>query len=134
MEVRNCKGCGRLFNVINREVICPDCVRKLEDKFQEVKAYLEEYPNSSVDAVSSATGASVKQIRKWVKEERLILSEGAVGGIVCEQCGKPIRTGRFCDGCKANISNNLHSAFDKPKAPTSKKSHRERDRMRFLQN
>ena len=32
MEVRNCKGCGRLFNVINREVICPDCVRKLEDK------------------------------------------------------------------------------------------------------
>ena len=42
MDVRNCKMCGRLFNVLNNERICPACQKKLEDKFHEVKEYLEE--------------------------------------------------------------------------------------------
>ncbi len=37
MDVRNCKMCGRLFNVLNNERICPACQKKLEDKFHEVK-------------------------------------------------------------------------------------------------
>ena len=49
MEVRNCKACGRLYNVMGRERLCPACRAKLEEKFQEVKRYLEENPNSSVE-------------------------------------------------------------------------------------
>lgn len=44
MDVRNCKMCGRLFNVLNNERICPACQKKLEDKFHEVKEYLERIP------------------------------------------------------------------------------------------
>lgn len=133
MEVRNCKNCGRLFNVLGREVICSDCAKKLEDKFQEVKQFLDENPNSTVEVVSEATGVTGKQLRKWVKEERLIFTEGAMKGIVCEQCGKMIRTGRFCDDCKASISNDLRSAIYRPIA-SPRKNDREKDRMRFLKN
>ena len=61
-------------------------------------------------------------------------AEGSLDGIECEQCGALIRTGRFCDSCKAHIQNNLMSAIDKPKAVERKKPTHDKDRMRFLQN
>lgn len=133
MNVTNCKGCGRLFNVMNNSKLCPQCIQALEDKFQQVKKYLNEHPNSSIDAVSQDNDVSVKQIKQWVREERLAFSEGSGVGIECEQCGKMILTGRFCDTCRFKISNNLMSALDRPKAAEPKKDTRERDRMRFLQ-
>ena len=44
MDVRNCRGCGRLYNYIGGSYrnLCPDCVRKLEEKFDIVKDYIEE--------------------------------------------------------------------------------------------
>lgn len=133
MNVSNCKGCGRLFNAISTERLCPDCRKKLDDKFQEVKAYLEEHPNASVDEVSRENEVTTKQIRQWVREERLTFSEGSMEGIECENCGKMIRTGRFCDACKGNLANSLNSALDKPsRMPEPKKSDRDKNRMRFL--
>lgn len=133
MEVRNCRNCGRLFNVLSNERLCPACIQGLEDKFQEVKRYLEEHVNASVDEVSRENEVSVKQIKQWIREERLSFSENSVEGIECEKCGKMIRTGRYCDECKKSVANNLMSAIDRPK-PTEQpvKSNRERDRMRFL--
>ena len=134
MNVTNCKSCGRLFNVMADEKICPACKKALEDKFQEVKEYLNNNPGTNINALAEATDVAVKQIKQWVREERLVFSEGSMDGIECEQCGAMIRTGRFCDKCKANISNNLMSAIDRPKVEAPKKKAPERDRMRFLQN
>lgn len=136
MEVRNCKNCGRLYNVMGREKLCPACMAKLEDKFQEVKKYLEENPNSSVEDVSRENDVSTKQIRQWVREERLMLSSGVVDGIVCENCGKPINTGRFCEKCKADLSNSLSNALDKPQFTVASSPERDRngDKMRFLRS
>ena len=74
MEVRNCRSCGRLFNYMGGAPLCPACQKKLEEKFQEVKAFLEENPNSSVETVAEELDVSVKQIRQWIREERLSLS------------------------------------------------------------
>ena len=135
MNVTNCKGCGRLFNQMGSGKLCPQCVSQLEDKFQEVKKYLNERPNSSIEAVAQDNDVSVKQIKQWVREERLTFSEGSVSGIECESCGTMILTGRFCDSCRFRISSNLMSALDKPKAPEPRRdNNREKDRMRFLQN
>ena len=134
MEVKNCKGCGRLFNYMSGPPLCANCQRKLEEKFQEVKEYLEENPNSSVNQVSEAMDVSVKQIKQWIKEERLSLSQPSSDGIVCEHCGTPICSGRFCDKCKAEMQNTLSSAIEKPKAPEVKKRERDGNKMRFLQS
>ncbi len=134
MDVTNCKGCGRLFNQMGRHKLCPQCLQQLEEKFQEIKKYLEENPNATIDAVSQDNDVSVKQIKQWVREERLTFAEGATVGIECESCGTQIRTGRYCDSCKYKISNNLMSALNGPKTPEPKKNTHDRDRMRFLQN
>lgn len=134
MEVKNCKACKKLFNVVSNEVLCPSCLKKLEEKFQEVKKYVDENPNSSVEVVAEATKVPTKQIRKWVREERLIFAEGGACGIECEQCGAMIRTGRYCESCKAAIKNNLMSALNKPKAPEPVKRERDGNKMRFISN
>ena len=53
MEVTNCRSCGRLFNVLSNETICPNCQKKLDDKFKEVKEFLDENPNATVEKVEN---------------------------------------------------------------------------------
>ena len=134
MDVRNCKGCGRLFNYMGGAPLCPECKAALEKKFEAVKDYIDEHPQASISQVAEDMDVSVKQIKQWVREERLILSEASLDGVVCEHCGRPSTSGRYCDKCKAAMANNLQSALDKPNQMRQKPS-RERDagdKMRFL--
>ena len=114
--------------------LCPECRAKLEKKFSSVKDYIGEHPQASISQVAEDMDVSVKQIKQWVKEERLILSEASLDGVLCEHCGRPITSGRFCDKCKAAMANNLRSALNRPR-PTQQRSGGERDegdKMRFL--
>ena len=133
MDVRNCRNCGRMFNYMGGAPLCNMCQKKLEEKFQEVKIYLDEHPNSTVAEVSEAMDVSSKQIKQWIREERLSVSSAGADGIVCEKCGAPICSGRFCNKCKSKMVNKLSDALDKPKEVEIKKTERDGNRMRFLQ-
>ena len=57
-------------------------------------------------------------------------------GIECEICGASIRTGRFCEACKKNVSDGFRKSIAPPKPlvdPNEKKRMRDSDKMRFLQ-
>ena len=124
MDVRNCKMCGRLFNVLNNERICPACQKKLEDKFHEVKEYLEEHPGASVEQTATDNDISTKQIRQWVREERLILSTATEAGIVCAVSYTHLRA-----------HETVLDAYQKPEPKMEDlRSTRDRDRMRYLKN
>ena len=135
MDVINCKGCGRLFNALTRTRLCPKCQEKLEEKFQEVKTYINDNPGSTIDVVSEACDVPAKQIKQWVREERLYFTEGSNTGISCEHCGVMIQTGRYCNRCKAEMTNNFRSAI-KPAAsapePKNKAHRAESNKMRYL--
>lgn len=134
MDVRNCKGCGKLFNYMGGQPLCSNCIKKLEEKFQEVKEYLRGNPHVGVNQLSEEMDVSVKQIKQWIREERLSLTNAGADGIVCEQCGAPINTGRFCEKCKAAMANTFAGAIDRPKVPEIKKTENDnKNRMRFLQ-
>ena len=132
MEVVNCKNCGRLYNAVIKRRLCPECSKALEEKFMEVKRYIDDYPGATMDEVSKECDVTVKQIKDWVKEERLTLSEASMDGITCEQCGKMIRSGKFCPSCRTKIANELQRALD-GKPVVERKRERDKDRMRFLQ-
>lgn len=134
MEVRNCKGCSKLFHHISGPVLCPMCKQELEDKFVKVKDYIYQNPRASVKEVSEETQVTVKQIKQWIREERLILSEPGADGITCEKCGKPIRSGRFCKICKEKMTDKLNSSISRPKEPVvnEKKIEKDGNKMRFL--
>ena len=132
MEVRNCRECGRLFNYIGGPRMCPNCKKKLEDQFVQVRTYVKEHKDASVQEVSEANDVSVQQIRQWVREERLSFSSDSPIGIDCEKCGKMIKTGRYCDLCKKEVISNLNKAYPEKKREEPKKDKRESSRMRYL--
>lgn len=133
MEVKSCKSCGRLFNYMQGMPICPSCKKKLEDKFVDVKNYIRENDSATVQEISEATDVSVKQIKQWVREERLTFSNESSVGIECENCGAMIRTGRFCDKCKNSMASSLKQMYNTPKAAPEKPSREKgKDRMYFL--
>ena len=133
MDVRNCKGCGRLFNYYGGVPLCKACKDKLEEKFQEVKEYLRQNPNTPIQVVSEDNNVSVKQIKQWVREERLVFSEDSPLGLECEGCGTIIKTGRFCEKCKRKMETDFQSVIKKkPVEPQLDKRPKERDKMRYL--
>ncbi len=134
MDVRNCRSCKRLFNYLTGPVMCQACKEKLEEKFQEVKEYIRNNDMATIASVSEECDVAVKQLKQWVREERLVFSNEECSGIVCENCGKPISTGRFCSGCKNNLQNSLSSALHKQPEKKIEKSVKDREKMRFLKS
>ena len=132
MDVKNCKNCKRLFNYLGGEQICPACKEELENKFSQVRDYVWDHKNATMEEISEENEVSVKQIKQWVREERLVFSDDSAMGIECENCGAIIKSGRFCDKCKAEMSKNLGSAIKKPTVQEPVKKKKDGDRMRFL--
>ena len=104
MNIRNCRSCGKIFNYITGAPICPSCRETAEAKFQEVKEYIREHRGAGIAEVAEACEVEVSQIRQWLRDERLEVTEDSVLFLNCESCGAPIRCGRFCDKCKSGIT------------------------------
>lgn len=131
MELMNCRNCKRLFNYLTGEPICPRCKEALEDKFQEVKKYIRDNPGSNVDEVAEACDVSVKQIRRWVREERLSFTKDSLVGLECERCGKMIHSGRFCKECAGGLADAMNAAYIKT-AVAKKPKGSAQGKMRFM--
>lgn len=135
MNVRNCKVCGRIFNYVMGPLTCPRCREEKEAKFQEVKKYVFEHHGADIAEVSRECDVEPSQIRQWIREERLQFADDSPIAISCESCGTMIRTGRFCEKCKAEMANGFKGAIKKdqpapaPSRPTIKS---DGNRMRFL--
>lgn len=130
MDARTCKSCKRLFNYLHGPVICVSCLEKLEEKFKEVKDYIREHPHASLKEISDSTEVSVKQLKNWVREERLKFSDDSPIGIECMNCGTTIKCGKYCESCKGKMINNLSpTVVAAPKEEPKKSS---KSKMRFL--
>ena len=135
MEVMSCRRCKSLFNYISGPKICPNCNRRLEEKFDEVKAYIHANGKASIEDIAENCDISAKQIRQWIREERLVFASDSPVTIECERCGAPIKSGKYCDACRNELAQNLNSAFGNgSKSGTGKPSGSGRDgnRMRYL--
>lgn len=131
MELMNCKNCKRIFNYITGDKICPGCKDLLEQKFQEVKKYVEDNPGQNIDQVAEACETTNRQIKRWVREERLSFSSDSLVGLECERCGKMIHSGRFCAGCAGGLADAMTDAFRQQAMARQKKS--SAGKMRFLE-
>ena len=134
MNVRNCKRCRRLFNYVMGPMLCTTCREEMEAKFQEVKKYVAENVRTGIQEVSEACDVSVKQIQQWIREERLVFSDDSPIGMPCERCGEMIKSGKYCNRCKNDLTNTFNNAIGMNKALKPPKQEQVRDgaRMRYL--
>lgn len=132
MDVRNCKGCGRLFNYLTGPVMCPTCAKNLDQKFEEVKEYVYDHPRVDMTEVSEVFEISIQQIKQWIRDERLSFAEDSLIGLDCESCGVTIKTGRFCKGCKDKLTKGFNDLYSKPVQKQKPNDPKESARMRFL--
>ena len=135
MEVKACKMCRSLFNYIGGVPLCPKCRDELEEKFAQVKEYINEHKSASMSDIAKDNEVPVQQLKQWVREERLIFTEDSAIMLECENCGASIRTGRFCDKFKSETFRGISELGAKKKEPPKvTKERKERERMRFLDN
>lgn len=134
MDVRNCRKCRKIFNYIGGPLFCPACRDALEAKFQEVKKYVYTNKGATVPQIAQDCEVEVAQIQQWIREERLVFADDSPIGISCETCGAMIKTGRFCEACKAQMTNTLNSVRQRPQPQLQQPAKREKEspKMRFL--
>ena len=138
MNVRNCRKCGRVFNYIIGQTLCLSCRDELENKFKEVKEYVQKNRGCSINDVAEICEVEVSQIKQWIREERLEFTEDSMIGLACEICGASIRTGRYCEKCKAQTLSGLNNVVRQAQVSrqaqqTTHTNQKDNPRMRFLQ-
>jgi flagellar operon protein (TIGR03826 family) len=115
MDVRNCKRCGKMYQFVG-SYICMNCIRQDDEDFRKVKEYVLDHAGSSPVDVSEATGVDIKTISRFLREGRLE-AEGLDLAVdedemVCENCRRPIPSGRFCESCLHNLQQQFKKASE----------------------
>ncbi|WP_138753703.1 TIGR03826 family flagellar region protein [Paenibacillus sinopodophylli] len=110
MNLDNCPRCGKLFAKNFRDV-CPVCMRDIDKEYELCANYLREFKGSIITEVADATGVSVKQITKFIREGRISIMNAPNMSYPCESCGNLIREHNLCDNCRHRIEKDKKQMF-----------------------
>ena len=102
----NCIVCGRLFKSDN-DNICARCTDDEDGPYVHVREYLYKNRGASALEVSEATGVSISNILKYIKDNRISLIGEKSLLARCNSCGEFIDSGSYCRSCmdKENSKN-----------------------------
>lgn len=76
MQTNVCKHCHKVFRSRFKAYACEDCSKVDSDHFDDIEAYLKEYPNSNALQISEALGITAYEVLNYIKEGRLNISRG----------------------------------------------------------
>lgn len=111
MEMINCERCGKVFNTTGFFKLCSVCTEIDEQDFSKIKDYLNAHPCAKIYDVAFDLDISVKKIKRYLRENRLEILEIDNHFLFCEMCGKPIRSGQYCDNCYKEFHSNFKSVY-----------------------
>ncbi|MEK5435021.1 MULTISPECIES: TIGR03826 family flagellar region protein [Paenibacillus] len=136
MNLDNCPRCGRLF-VKNLMGLCQPCIKELEHEYEICVEYLRENKGTNIQELSDATGISIKEITRFIREGRISIANAPNMMYPCEVCGTLIRDGHMCDSCRTRLRKDLTNAAKENAAEdTTKKTtdgaYRAIDKLRGL--
>lgn len=109
INLENCPRCGRLF-ANNFRDICPSCIKEIEEEYEKCLKYLREEKTATIQEVHEATGVSIRQITKFIKEGRISVANNPNMMYPCEVCGVLIREGNMCDSCRTRLTRDFAAA------------------------
>ncbi len=112
-KLKFCKICGKRFEAEIESEICAHCFEQDEKVFSRIRDYVREHPGAKIFEVSTVLNVSIQRIKRYLREDRLEILEKSSTFLSCATCGKPIRSGWYCDDCyKESRNNNLKVAYN----------------------
>jgi flagellar operon protein (TIGR03826 family) len=115
MSLANCSRCGKVYpKAQGASDICPACIKNDEDNFSKVFHFFSDRPSATAQEIAQATEVDIKEIYRYVRENRLRLVK-ADTGCNCESCGIPISEGKICEKCRQKLSEEMKTEIDKMK-------------------
>lgn len=109
-EIRECPGCGKIFNFNGLRDVCASCFNEEEKKFEEVYRFMRRRENraATMEQIEEQIGVEKDLIQKWVRKGRLQPALFPNLGYPCDRCGALTQTGKLCDRCKSEIESELN--------------------------
>ncbi len=77
MHTNVCRHCQKVFRSRFKTYTCEECKQIDADQFDDIEAYLKEYPNSNALQISEALGITAFEVLNYLKEGRLNISRGS---------------------------------------------------------
>ncbi|CAH0118022.1 MULTISPECIES: TIGR03826 family flagellar region protein [unclassified Paenibacillus] len=114
MNVENCPRCGKIFAKYFRD-LCPACLREIEAEYELCVKYLRENKEATIQELSEATGVTMRQITRFVREGRISMKNAPNLTYPCEICGVPIREGHMCDSCRGRLARDISNLAEDEK-------------------
>lgn len=109
LRVQNCPRCGRVFVPAMHDV-CQNCVKEIEEEYEKCYKYLRENRECTIYELSDATGVSIRQISRFIREGRLSLKDAPNMAYPCESCGTLIQEHTLCPACRNKLAKELARA------------------------
>lgn len=130
-----CETCGKFFGTDNSDQKqCSACsvtgerlarhvAESGDPKFVMAREIVYDQPEISPEDLKKAMAEigvdiSVREIMGYVKEGRLSMVNNP-GAVLCEECGRPIMSGRLCPKCSSNLEKAI-TQRNEPRAVTTK--------------
>lgn len=76
MYTNVCKHCHKVFLSRFKAYACTQCKDIDSGHFDDIEAYLKEYPNSNALQISEALGITAYEVLNYLKEGRLNIARG----------------------------------------------------------
>jgi len=111
-----------MYSYITGIPICDQCKQKDEDDFQKVKKYIYENRGASMKEISDDCEVSVEKITRFLRDGRLEIKEGSNIILECENCGQPIKSGKYCPECSKKLERELTRAGNTAANNTSREN------------
>ncbi|MBO8164278.1 MAG: flagellar protein [Brevibacillus sp.] len=125
-KLANCSRCDALFVQTVRDV-CPKCYQEIEHEYEKCAKFLRKRENrgATIYQLSDATGVSVKQITRFIREGRISVLENPNLGYPCDNCGTMIQSGNYCNTCAKSLKRLIEQQLEVDKR--LEEEHRSKD-------
>jgi len=100
-----CKFCRKEFDSFGLKKVCPDCDTNMDDWYRAIRAFIKEFPDTTVSELCDTLSVPPALIKYYLKEERIEIKNNEVNYFLkCEKCNKPITSGRLCPACQITVT------------------------------
>ena len=103
LGIRNCIRCKKIFMPVSKEKMCPECRAKELELEEEVKVYVREHPNITVEELIEGTGAPSALVWRMIQQGLFENSTLRNAKYPCGNCGKLITKGVYCYECASKL-------------------------------